>query len=254
MSAIFESLKGKKVLITGSSRGIGRALAIGFAQNGCDVALHGVSHGKSMDEAIELVSKYDTKVISVCGDLSDTDVPARLIAETIEGLGGIDILVCNASLQIKSNWLDITDEDMLSQTKTNLFSTIKLMQASVPHMLNSGWGRLITIGSTQQEKPLPDLLVYSALKSAVRNVVISLARQLAEKNITVNNVSVGTIHTDRTAGALQNEAIFQREMGNIPVKFIGEPEDCVAGVLWLASHEGRYTTGDNIHIDGGKFM
>lgn len=254
MAAFFDSLKGKRVLITGSSRGIGRALAVGFAQNGCDVALHGVNHGKAMDEALTLVSQYGTKVITVFGDLGESDVPERLIKETVEGLGGIDILICNASLQIKSDWLEIDDEQMLTQTKTNLFSTVKLMQQVTPHMIKSGWGRIITIGSTQQEKPLPSLLIYSALKSAVRNVVISVAKQLADKNITVNNVSVGTVYTDRTNTALQNEEIYKKEISTTPVGFFAEPEDCVAGVLWLASDESRYTTGDNIHIDGGRFM
>ncbi len=254
MSAIFESLKGKKVLITGSSRGIGRALAIGFAKCGADVALHGVKPGAAMDEALSLVSSHGVKAVAVYGDLGDENVPKEIVDEAARLLGQIDVLICNASVQIRRPWLEITDEDMLIQTKTNFFSAVKLMQAVVPGMIDNGWGRIITIGSIQQDKPHPDMLIYSAIKSAVHNVVKSLATQLADKNITVNNVPVGTIYTDRNTEVLKNEEYHQKVKSDIPVGFIGVPDDCVAGVLLLASEEGRYITGENIHIDGGKFL
>lgn len=254
MSAIFESLKGKKVLITGSSRGIGRALAIGFAKSGADVALHGVKPGAAMDEALSLVSSYGVKAVAVYGDLGDESIPQTIVNDAAKLLGRVDILICNASVQIRRPWLEITDEDMLVQTKTNFFSAVKLMQAVVPGMLEHGWGRIITNGSIQQDKPHPDMLIYSAIKSAVHNVVKSLATQLADKNITVNNVPVGTIYTDRNTEVLKNEEYHQKVKSDIPVGFIGVPDDCVAGVLLLASEEGRYITGENIHIDGGKFL
>ncbi len=251
MGVHFDSLKGKRVLITGSSRGIGRALAIGFAQNGADVAIHGVSRSDAMDEAFKLVSGYGGKVVTVIGDLSDHTVPEKIIKETIEKLGGIDILICNVSIQFRNNWMKITHEEMLMQTQVNLLSSIALIQNAVPDMLKNGWGRVITIGSVQQDKPHPDMLVYSATKSAMLNVVQSLALQLAESNITVNNVPVGTIYTDRNTEALSDEEYHQKVKNNIPMKRIGNPEDCVAGVLMLASDEGRYITGENLHIDGG---
>ncbi len=254
MAAIFESLKGKRVLITGSSRGIGRALAFGFARCGANVALHGVSHGKAIDEAKALVEAEGVKSTLVFGDLGKPEVPSQIVEQTVKDLGGIDILVCNASVQIRRKWLEITDEDMLVQTKTNLFSTVKLMQAAVPHMLENGWGRIITIGSVQQDKPHPDMLIYSAIKSAILNMVQSLSIQLADKNITVNNVPVGTIYTDRNTDALSDEEYHQKVKDSIPMGYIGTPEDCVGGVLLLASEEGRYITGENLHIDGGKFM
>lgn len=254
MGAKFDSLKGKRVLITGSSRGIGRALAVGFAQNCADVALHGVSRGSALDEALDLVTQYGVRATCVLGDLEDPNTPKRLVEETVRELGGIDILICNASIQIRRPWLEITDEDMLAQTRTNLFSTVKLMQSAAPHMLENGWGRIITIGSVQQDMPHPDMLIYSAIKSATLNIVRNLAVQLADKNITVNNVPMGTIYTDRNAEVLKNKEYHRQVKNDIPMKYIGEPEDCVAGVLLLSSDEGRYITGENLHIDGGKFM
>lgn len=254
MAAIFDSLKGKRVLITGSSRGIGRALALGFAENGADVAIHGVSCGSAMLETVELASAFGGKVITVLGDLSDPNVPEKMINEVIEKLGGIDVLICNASIQIRRPWLDISDEDMHTQINTNFISCIKLIQKSVPNMLSNGWGRVITIGSVQQDKPHPDMLVYSAIKSGILNVVQSLAIQLADKNITVNNVPVGTIYTDRNVDALKDDEYHKKVKNDIPMKRIGNPEDCVDAVLMLASEGGRYITGENLHIDGGKFI
>lgn len=254
MDTKFKSLKGKRVLITGSSRGIGRALAIGFARNGADVALHGVSHGKAMDEAVSLVSQYEGKVITVLGDLCDPKVPERMVKEVIEKLGGIDILICNASLQITGPWLDVTQEDMLTQAQINLFSNVALIQHSVKDMLKNGWGRVITIGSVQQTKPLPNMLFYSGTKSAMLNMVQNLALQLADKNITVNNIAVGTIYTDRNVEVLKDAEYHTKIKSLIPMGRIGNPEDCVDPVLMLSSDGGSYITGEDLHVDGGKYI
>jgi len=254
METIFQSLKGKNVLITGSSRGIGRALAEGFLQNGANMALHGTKKSAAMDEALEKFSCYEGTRTAVYGDLACPDVPEKLVSQTVEKLGGIDILISNASIQIRKPWLQITDEEMEQQTQVNFFGTIRLIQRAVPYMLEKRWGRIVTIGSVQQEKPHPEMLIYSANKSAVRNVVQSLAMQLAPENITVNNIAVGTIYTDRNSEVLKDVAYFERVRNDIPLKCIGEPSDCVGTVLMLSSNAGRYITGENIHIDGGKFI
>ena len=121
-------------------------------------------------------------------------------------------------------------------------------------MKERGWGRVITIGSVQQAKPHPAMLVYAASKSAVVNMVQNLALQLAKDNITVNNVAPGTIYTDRNTAVLSNDEYKQRVIDDTPVGFIGEPEDCVGATLMLASDMGRYITGENLFVDGGKFI
>lgn len=254
MEGLFSSLKGKRVFITGSSRGIGRALAEGFAQNGADVAVHGVGPNETTDKAIEDISRFGTKIVGIYGDLSDPQVPERLIADTVKALGGIDILICNASVQVRNEWNKVDYDEMQFQTQVNFYSTIKLIQTAVPYMLENGWGRVITIGSTQQEKPHPEMLIYSATKCAVRNVVQSVALRLADKNITVNNISVGVVHTDRNAEVLKDKEYYEIARNRNPMKIIGDPVDCVAPVLMLASEAGRYITGDNIHVDGGRHI
>lgn len=254
MAARFESLKGKRVLITGSSRGIGRALAFGFAQNGADVAVHGIQTSPELNETALQLSEYGGRVVKVCGDLADSTVPQTILQQTIKALGGIDVLICNASIQIRKPWTEITHADMLAQAEVNLFSSVQMMQCAIPEMQKNRWGRIITIGSTQQDKPHPDMLIYSATKSAMLNIVQSLALQLAEHNITVNNVPVGTIYTDRNVEALSDAAYHQKVKEDIPMKRIGNPEDCVDAVLMLSSESGSYITGENLHIDGGKFI
>lgn len=253
MSAFFDSLKGKMVLVTGSSRGIGRAIALGFAKNGANVVLHGTKPSESMNEALSLISAFGVKYGAVYGDLADEKVQNAIIGQAVDILGGIDVLVLNASIQIRKPYSDITSDDVLVQVKTNMLSTVKLIQHAVPIMENGGYGRIIIIGSVQQDKPHTEMLIYSAIKSANLNIVKSLAIQLADKNITVNNVAVGTIYTDRNSKVLENKEYKAAVINDIPMKRIGNPEDCVAGVLLLASQEGGYITGENLHIDGGKF-
>lgn len=254
MDGQLDSLRGKRVLITGSSRGIGLALAEGFAQNGAFVALHGIKPGSHMDAALQKLRAYGSGHISLFGDLIDPAVPESLVKETVSRLGGLDILICNVSIQIRKPWLEITEEEMERQTRINFFATVRLMQLAVPYMKKNGWGRIITVGSVQQDRPHPDMLIYSANKSAVRNVVKSLALQLAGDNITVNNIAVGTIYTDRNAEVLRDTAYHEAVRKNIPVGWIGDPHDCTGTVLLLSSDAGRYITGENIHIDGGKFL
>ena len=251
---MFESLKNKNVLVTGSTRGIGKAIAEGFAKMGANVAVHGICQSSAMENTLNELKNYDGKCVGVFADLSDPRAASKLIADTVNALGGIDILVCNVSVQIRKNWLEITDEDMMLQTEVNFFNTVRLIQKAVPLMQKNGFGRVITIGSVQQDKPHPDMLIYSANKCAVKNVVQSLALQLAKDNITVNNLAVGTIYTDRNKDVLQDAEYLKKVENDIPVGFIGEPRDCAGMALLLASEEGRYITGEDIHIDGGKFI
>ena len=105
---MFESIKGKNVLITGSTRGIGHAMAIGFAKLGANVAVHGIKRSDAMETTLTELSKYEGKMVGVCGDLSDPNAAEKIINDVVDNLGSVDILICNASIQIRKNWLDIT--------------------------------------------------------------------------------------------------------------------------------------------------
>ena len=173
----------------------------------------------------------------------------KLLAEKINN---VDALVLNASLQYHTPWQEITTDACYEQLNCNFVSSMMLIQAVAENMKQKGWGRIITIGSVQEAKPHPDMLVYSASKAAQTNMVKSLSLQLAKDGITVNNVAPGVIYTDRNVKALSNPKYAKKVTNSIPVGFSGKPEDCAGIVSLLCSDEGRYITGQNIFVDGGK--
>ena len=241
-------LNGKKALVTGSSRGIGRAIALGLAAEGCELIIHGAGNTEKANEVKGIIEANGGKATVIMANLCIPEETERL-ARAIED---VDILVLNASLQIKEKWQDITRAHAVEQLECNFVSSLTLIGAAVENMKSKGWGRIVTIGSVQEAKPHPDMLVYSASKAAQTNMIRSLSVQLAEYGITVNNVAPGVIYTDRNVEALSDKDYAAHVRSLIPVKFYGKPEDCVGTVKLLCSEDGRYITGQSIYIDGGK--
>lgn len=241
-------LKGKKALVTGSSRGIGRAIAVELAQCGAEVVVHCAGNVAKAEETVGIIKSNGGCAFAVTADLSDSENVQGLI----EKIGDIDILILNASMQFRNKWENITVEEFYKQVNCNFLASMLLIQQAVPHMRAQKWGRIVTIGSVQEAKPHPDMLVYSASKAAQTNMVQSLSLQLAPDGITVNNVAPGVIYTDRNVEALSDLDYAKKVTDSIPVGFYGEPEDCAPTVALLCSEKGRYITGQSIYIDGGK--
>lgn len=241
-------LNGKKALVTGSSRGIGRAIALGLAQDGFEVCVHYVGSRQKAQEVLNEIETAGGRGRLVQGDLSDPASACRII----EQAGAVDVLVLNASVQIRRPWGEISLEECAKQLNCNFISSLRLIQLSVPTMQKKGWGRIVTVGSVQEKKPHPDMLIYSASKAAQYNMVQSLALQLAKDGITVNNIAPGVIYTDRNVEALSDAAYAQKVIASIPAGFYGMPEDCAGMVRLLCSDAGRYITGQSLFIDGGK--
>ena len=241
-------LKGKKALVTGASRGIGSAIALELARAGADVVVHYAGNVASAQGICDQIRGMGRESCIVQADLSDT----HACDDLMDKIGPVDILVINASVQIKKPWEAITDEDFDIQVNCNLRSSMKLIQQAVPFMREKKWGRIVTIGSVQEAKPHPDMLVYSASKAAQTNMMKSLSLQLAADGITVNNIAPGVIYTDRNVQALSDEDYARKVTATIPVGFYGIPEDCTGIVKLLCSEEGRYITGQSIYVDGGK--
>ena len=238
----------KTAVITGSTRGIGRAIALRLARDGFKVIIHGaVNEGKAR-ELTEEINKVGGAAEYIISDLCDV----AKTAELCEKIKNVDVLVLNASLQYRTPWQEITPAACYEQLNCNFVSSMMLCQAVADHMREEKWGRIITVGSVQEAKPHPDMLVYSASKAAQTNMVHSLALQLAPYGITVNNVAPGVIYTDRNVEALSDAEYAKKVSATIPVGFYGEPEDCAGMVSLLCSDEGRYITGQSIYIDGGK--
>ena len=241
-------LKGKRALVTGSSRGIGRAIAIKLAECGAEVIVHGAGNAVKAQETADLIIKNGGKASVYICDLCEPEKVKNIISD----IGNVDILVLNASVQIKKKWETITVEDFNAQVNCNFLASMMMIQSAVPYMREKKWGRIVTIGSVQEAKPHPDMLVYSGSKAAQTNMVQSLSLQLATDGITVNNVAPGVIYTDRNVEALSDPEYAAKVTASIPVGFYGEPKDCAPMVALLCSDEGRYITGQNIFVDGGK--
>lgn len=243
------NLKGKKALITGSTQGIGYAVAECLAKAGADVIIHGSTSIEKCEKAAEKIRKVGGNVYcTAVADLSSSNGAEILFEKTG---GDIDILILNASIQYRKKWIEITPEEMEKQLQTNFKSSLRLIQLCEPHMEANKWGRIVTVGSVQQYKPHRDMAVYAASKSAQMNLVTNLAKQLAPLGITINNLSPGVIATPRNADALADPEYSKQVYAGIPMGYAGEADDMSGAALLLSSDEGRYITGIDLVVDGG---
>jgi glucose 1-dehydrogenase len=245
------SLEGRRALVTGSARGIGRAIARAFAEYGATVVVHGVRASDALDQSLAEVRAFSPQSAAVTGDLGERGAAARLVAAATAAVGAPDILVANASVQVRRPWLEIPEEEALVQMQVNFHATLQLFQAAAPAMARQRWGRLVSVGSVQERRPHPEMPVYAASKSALENLVRNLAKQLGADGITVNNLCPGVFATDRNAEALGNPAYAEKVRNAIPLRDFAEPEDAAGAALLLCSDAGRYMTGITLCVDGG---
>lgn len=237
------NLKNKTALVTGSTQGIGYAIARAFVEAGARVYVHCSADAEKAERIRAELGAHG----AVVGDLSDENATHSLHKAT----GDVDILVTNASVQYRTHWDEIPSAELDRQVNVNLKSTLLLMQDYYPAMKEKGWGRVITVGSVQQTKPHPDMAVYAATKCAVMSLVRNVAKQVASYGVTVNNLSPGVIATPRNDAALSDPVYAEKVLAGIPMHFAGEPSDMAGAALLLASDAGRYITGIDLVVDGG---
>ena len=218
-------LTGKTALVTGSTRGIGKAIGDAFEEFGATVIRH------------------NTKVC----DLADADA----VEAWLKTLPPLDIVVCNASIQERMKWWEFAMDEARKEAQVNYLATLRIFQAVYPHMKARKWGRLIVVGSVQERRPHPDMVAYAATKGAQENLVRNIARQVAAEGITVNNLCPGVFATDRNKEVLADPVYREKVLNAIPMHLAAEPEDAAGAALLLASDAGRYITGATILIDGG---
>ncbi len=237
-------LTGKKALVTGSTQGIGKAIAACLADHGAAVCVHGASSEEKCRQAVQDIGHNTTFALADLGDVGCAD---KLYAQC----GDVDILVLNASIQIRKAWCDITPEEFAQQINVNFRASLQLIQRFAPAMLKKGFGRIVLVGSVQQFKPHKDMAVYAASKEAQISLMKNLAKQFAPHGVTVNGLAPGVIVTPRNEEALGDEAYAKQVYAGIPMGYAGKPEDCAAAALLLCSEEGRYITGTDLVVDGG---
>ena len=235
----------KTAFITGSSRGIGRAIALRLASDGFKVILHGVVESNHIKNLKDEIKKNGGTTEIITADLCDLEA-TKILAEKVKD---IDVLVLNASVQYRTPWQEITTDACYDQLNCNFISSMLLIQAAVPNMKKKGWGRIITIGSVQEAKPHPDMLVYSASKAALIGMTKALAKELGPSGITVNCIAPGVIDTDMNASL--SESDLSDLCVETPLMKIGEPKDVAEAALFLASDKAGFITGAVLNVNGG---
>lgn len=244
-------LTGKTALVTGTTGGIGEAIARGFHKAGATVAIS----GRKADKLEALRAELGERCVVVPCDLADKAQVMKLIDEAIKALGGrLDILVNNAGLTKDNLFMVMKDEQWDDVIAVNLTSTFMLMRAATRAMLRSksGYGRIINISSVSGIMGNPGQGNYAASKAGMIGMSKSLAREVANRGITVNCIAPGFIKTAMTD--VLNEKQTAEISQHIPANRFGAPEDIAAGALYLASQGAGYMTGQTLHINGGLIM
>jgi len=240
-------LKGKAALVTGASRGIGAAIAKQLAADGAAVA---ITYTKGADAAAAVVKDIERaggKAIAIQADAADAKAVNAAVEKTVATFGRLDVLVNNAGTAIPKPFEETTLEDMDHMINLNLRGVFIATQAALKHL--SKGGRIITIGSCVGERMMtPGLVAYAATKGAVKMFTQGLAREVADRGITVNNIQPGPIDTDLNPAAGDWAA---PQIANTALKRYGKPEEVAALVAFVASPKGSYITGANLTVDGG---
>lgn len=236
-------LHGKTALVTGSTQGIGFAIARLLAEKGAKVFVHGARDMEKCRAASEKIAGS----IPVTADLCAADCAEVLFAKT----GEVDILVLNASIQYKRAWDAFTEEEFDAQMNCNLRASYFLMKKYAEEMKRRGFGRIVTLGSCNQYNQHPELSLYAATKAAQFKLVKNIAPALAPFGVTVNNIAPGAIATPRNAEIVEDDKKRAAVEEKIPCGRFGTPADIAPAVLLLCSDEGAYITGSELVIDGG---
>jgi len=247
-------LTGKKALVTGSSRGIGRGIALALACQGADVAVNYRSSEDKAREVVEEIQKMGHNALSVRADVSQKDEVEKMVAETVEKFGKIDILVNNAGIAVFKPFGQLTEEDWDKTLAVNLKSQFLCIKAVAPIMEKQKWGRIVNIASIASGGVgvgFLNLAHYCASKGGVVALTEELAMEFSPKGININAVAPGVIDTDMTTDFKNDSKMMAGLMARIHKRRLGKPEDIGAAVAFLASNEADYITGTTLYVDGG---
>jgi 2-dehydro-3-deoxy-D-gluconate 5-dehydrogenase len=243
-------LDGMVALVTGASAGMGAAIAVGLAEAGADVAVHG--NTRSPSATCQRIEACGRRALPVTGDLADRAVSGRLVDEVIAGLGHLDILVNNAGLIRRAPAERYTDEDWDQVIEVDLTSAFRLARSAGAHMLGSGrGGRIVNVASVLAFQGGITVPAYAAAKGGLAQLTRALANEWAARGINVNAIAPGYIETDVTT-ALRADPVRNRQIvDRIPAGRWGRPDDVAGAVVFLASRAATYVHGHVLAVDGG---
>ncbi len=254
-------LTSKAALVGGASKGIGKAVAMGLAREGCRVAICARSR-ETLDAAAEEIRRETgTEVLPIVCDMARYDDIKAAVARAAETFGRLDIVVNNAGGPPTGSFDTLDEAYWQHALDQNLLSAVRTIREALPHLRRSGAGRVINITSVAVKQPIDGLMLSNATRLGVVGMAKTLSREVAAEGITVNNICPGNIATERLVSLIEERARRQGvtleeavtlEEGRVPMGFLGEPEDVANLAVFLASAKARYITGAAIQVDGGS--
>ncbi|HET9315359.1 MAG TPA: 2-dehydro-3-deoxy-D-gluconate 5-dehydrogenase KduD [Vicinamibacteria bacterium] len=244
------SLEGRTALVTGASRGIGAAMAVGLAEAGADVVVHGNS--RSPDETCRAVQATGRRAFPITADLGDPAASRDLVDRAVAAAGRLDILVNNAGIIRRGPTQEFSDEDWLAVLEVDLNAVFRLSAAMGRHLLSGGRpGKIVSIASLLSFQGGINVAAYAAAKGGVAQLTKALANEWAGKRINVNAIAPGYIRTDNTAALQADTERYQQILGRIPAGRWGEPEDLKGAAVFLSSTASDFVNGHVLVVDGG---
>ncbi|MBO0424039.1 3-oxoacyl-[acyl-carrier-protein] reductase [Enterococcus plantarum] len=241
-------LKGKNVFVTGSTRGIGKAVALAFAKEGANIVLNG--RGEISAELITEIESFGVKCIGISGDIASFESAGKMIQDTIEGLGSIDILVNNAGITNDKLLLRMSEEDFTRCIQINLTGTFNMTQHAIKKMMKQRSGSIINMSSVVGLMGNIGQANYAASKAGVIGLTKSVAREVAARGITCNAIAPGFIETEMTE--ILSDKVKEQMSQQIPLQSFGQVEDVAKTAIFLA--RSPYITGQVLNVDGGLVM
>ncbi len=245
-------LKNKVALVTGSSQGIGRAIAIRFAQEGADVVINYNRGVQGAEEALAEIEAIGRRGLIVQADLGKVADIRRLVNTAVEKFGRLDVLVNNAGLETHAPFWDVTEEDYDKVLNVNLKGVFFASQEFVRHLRQKERpGKIVNISSVHEELPFPNFTAYCASKGGVKMMTRNLAVELGSLGINVNNIAPGAIETPINSKLLNDSAKLGALLSQIPLRRLGQTADVASVAVFLASDDADYVTGSTYYVDGG---
>lgn len=256
MSAIDKTLglRGRVGVVTGGSRGLGRAVVLCLARMGVHVVINYLSDRASAEAVRSEAETHGVRALIVRADMRRKVDAEKLIKETIGFLGGLDILVCNAGVWVGAPIEDMDEEAWTDTLDVNLKGTWTACRAAVPYLKEGHWGRIVIVSSTAGQRGEADYSGYAASKGGQIAFAKSLAVELAPYGVTVNAIAPGWVETQMTAEFLAVKGARRRIEGGIPIGRVASPEDVALPILFLCSEWARHITGEVLNVNGGSVL